>query len=91
MTQCPSLAQARAERARLLIRSGHAREALPDLEAAQQQAPDEPSVQRMFAEAYRAIGDKPRADAANQAYLRLQQNLHTAEETKAKTVIQSNR
>lgn len=90
LAQCPALAQARAERARLLIRSGHAREALPDLEAAQKQAPDEPSVQRMFAEAYRAVGDKPRADAANQAYLRLQQKLHTAQETKAKTVIQAN-
>lgn len=90
LDQCPSLVQARAERARLLIRSGQPKQALPDLEAAQRQAPDEPSVQQLLAQAYRALGDRARADAANQAYLQLEQKLHSAKEAHAKTVIQAN-
>ncbi len=69
---CPSLAQAHAERARLLLRSGKAADALPDLEAAEKAAPREPSVQSLFAQAYRALGDRTRADAANAKFLQLE-------------------
>ncbi len=90
LAQCPSLAQARAERARLLLRLNRPKEALPDLEAAEKAAPDEPTVQQLLTRAYRAMGDRERADAANKRYLELQQAIHAAEERHASAVIQAN-
>jgi len=83
LTLCPSLVQAHAERARLLLRLGKPAEALPDLEIAEQAAPNETSVQRLLAQAYRALGDRARADAANQRFLQLQQAQHEEKERHA--------
>ncbi len=83
LAQCASLVQARAERARLLLRLGRPAEALPDLEIAERAAPNEALVQRLLAQAYRALGDRPRADAANQKFLQLQQTQHTEKERHA--------
>ncbi len=90
LEECPEIAQARAERARLLLREGKATEAIPDLQAAEQAAPDEPSVQRLLAEAYRATGDRANADAANKRFAALQQELHEAEEKKQARVSAAN-
>ncbi len=90
LEECPEIAQARAERARLLLRQGKAAEALPDLKAAEQAAPDELSVQRLLAEAYRATGDRAQADAANKRFVALQQQLHEAEEKKQVRVTEAN-
>ncbi len=87
---CPELPQAHAERARLLLRTGKAAEALPDLRIAEQAAPDEPSVQQLFAQAYRALGDQPRANAANQRFQQLEAAEHAAKERHAARVFQSN-
>ena len=89
LEQCPALAQARAERARLLLRSGKPSEAVPDPQAAEKAAPDEPSVQRLLAQAYRALGDKPRADAANQKFVQLEQAEHAQKERKAARVVEA--
>ncbi len=80
LEQCPFLAQAHAERARLLLRSGKAADALPDLESAEKAAPREPSVQSLLAQVYRTLGDRVRADAANQKFLRLEKELHDEQE-----------
>ena len=80
LEQCPEIAQARAERARLRLREGKAAEAIPDLKAAEQAAPEEASVQRLLAQAYRATGDRAQADAADKRFLALQQAQHEAEE-----------
>ena len=90
LAQCPSLAQARAERARLLLRLNRPKEALPDLEAAEKAAPNEPTVQQLLARTYRALGDRERAEAANQRYLQLEQAMHAAQEHHASSVIQAN-
>ncbi len=88
--QCPSLAQAHAERARLLLRLDRPKEALPDLDAAQKAAPDEPSVQQLLARTYKVLGDPARSDAANQRYLELEQTMHQAKERHAGAVMQAN-
>ena len=90
LRQCPSLAQARAERARLLLRLGRPSEALPELLAAEKAAPDEPAVQQMLAQAYRATGDRPRAEAAQQRFIAIQQAIHQAKESHAAAVIEAN-
>ncbi len=90
LAACPDLAQARAERARLLIRTGHAKDAIPDLEAAEKLAPDEPSVQQLYAQAWRALGDKPKADAASRRFLALEAAMHKQKEDHAHMVIQAN-
>ena len=89
LQQCPDLPQAHAERARLLLRQGQAAEALPDLQIAEKAAPDEASVQRLLAQTYRALGNKPAADAANQRFLALEQQARQQQEQKATRVLQS--
>ena len=90
LMQCPTLAQAHAERARLLLRMNKPADALPDLKLAEAAAPDELSVQQLLAQTYRALGDPTRAAAANQRYLALQKAMHDAQEHHAATVIQAN-
>ncbi len=90
LEQCPEIAQARAERARLYLRQGKAAEAIPDLKAAEQAAPDEASVQRLLAQAYRATGDKAQAAAADKRFLALQAAQHEAEEKHQARVTKAN-
>ena len=87
---CPALPQAHAERARLLLRTRHAAEALPELELAEKAAPDEPSVQRLFAQAYRALGDRQKAAAADLRFQQLEAAEHAAKEQHAASVVQAN-
>jgi tetratricopeptide (TPR) repeat protein len=88
---CPALAEAHAERARLLLRTGKPSEALTDLKLAEAAAPDEPSVQRLLAQAYRALGDQGKAEQANQRFQQLDQEQHAAKERHAASVVQANR
>lgn len=90
LEQCPELPQAHAERARLLLRIGKPAQALQDLQIAEQAAPDEPLVQRLFAQAYRALGDTQHAKAAEQRSQQLEAAEHAAKERHAASVIQSN-
>lgn len=89
LEQCPKLPQAHAERARLLLRAGKPADALPDLQTAEKAAPDEASVQRLLAQTYRALGNKPAADAANQRFLALEQQARQQQEQKATRVLQN--
>lgn len=90
LAQCPALAQAHAERARLLIRTGKPADAVIDLQAAEQAAPDEASLQQLFAQAYRAMGDRVRADAAILRFQQLEAAQHAEKERHAASVIQAN-
>ena len=91
LDQCPELPQAHAERARLLLRTGKPTDALPDLLKAEKAAPDEPSIQRLLAQAYRALGDRKAADQANARFEQLSAAEHAAKERHAADVIQANR
>ncbi len=87
---CPALPQAHAERARLLLRMKQPAKALPDLQVAEQAVPDEPSLQQMFAQAYRALGDQGRARAAEQRFQQLEAAEHDAKERHKARVVQAN-
>ncbi len=91
LERCPALPQAHAERARLLLRTGKPGEALADLEIAEKAAPDEASVQRLFSQAYRALGDRAKAEQANLRFQQLDQEQHAAKERHAASVVQANR
>lgn len=90
LTQCPGLAQAHAERAKLLLRTGKAAQALVDLEAAEKKAPSEASVQQLLAQAYRALGDRPRADAAMQRFQQLEMAGRAEKQRRAAIVSSAN-
>lgn len=87
---CPELPQARAERARVLLRLGRPAEAIPELKAAEKAAPEEVSLQRLLAQAYRGVGDKANAEAANRRFQQLDAAQHAAKERHAAAVIQAN-
>jgi tetratricopeptide (TPR) repeat protein len=53
---CPTLMQARVERARALVKLGRQEEALPDLQMAEKDSPKEPSIHFLLASVYRAQG-----------------------------------
>ncbi len=90
LTECPELVQARVDRARALVKLNRAAEAMPDLAIAQKQAPDEPSVQYLLAQAYRALGDHAKEQAANARFVQLEQAERQAQERKAARVAQAN-
>ena len=90
LKQCPDLAQARVDRARALLKTGHAREAVPELKTAESKAPDEPSIQFLLARAYKALGDSAAAASAAARFESLQKAEHEAAEKHAADVITAN-
>jgi tetratricopeptide (TPR) repeat protein len=90
VTECPGLVQARVDRARSLIKLNRAAEALPDLELAVKQAPDEPSVHFLLAQVYRAQGHREEAMQQMQTYAQLkqQENAAAAKQANASVEIQ---
>jgi tetratricopeptide (TPR) repeat protein len=70
--RCPTLMQARVDRARALIRMGKQIDALPDLEAAVKESPSEPTIHFLLASVYRTQGKTAEARQEMQTYSRLQ-------------------
>lgn len=70
--QCPRLMQARVDRARALIRLDKHADALPDLQMAEQDSPNEPSIHFLLASVYRVQGKTAEAQQQMQTYSRLQ-------------------
>jgi len=69
---CPTLMQARVDRASALIRLGKQSDARPDLEMAAKESPSEPSIHFLLASVYRAEGKSAEAQQEMQTYSRLQ-------------------
>ncbi len=65
--RCPTLMEARVDRARTLIRLGRQSEALPDLLVAEKNSPAEPTIHYLLASVYKAQGKDAEA----------QQEMHT--------------
>jgi len=72
--QCGDMMQARVDRARVLIAIGKQSEALPDLEAAEKDSPDEPSIHFLLAQVYRSQHVPAKAAEEMSRYAQLQQN-----------------
>jgi tetratricopeptide (TPR) repeat protein len=75
---CPSLMQARVDRARALVRLGKPEDALPDLTMAVKDSPGEPTIHFLLASVYRAEGKAAEAQVEMKTYSRLQQEAREA-------------
>lgn len=69
--RCPSLMQARVDRAKALIRLNKQVEALPDLLMAEKDSPNEPSIHFLLSQVYRAQGNTTEVQQEIRTYARL--------------------
>ena len=76
--RCPTLMQARVDRARALVRLGKQPDALPDLLMAEKDSPREPSVHFLLAAVYRAEGKSEEAQQEMKTYGTLQREASAA-------------
>jgi predicted Zn-dependent protease len=76
--RCPTLMQARVDRARALVRMGKHADALPDLLMAEKESPNEPTIHFLLAAVYRAQGKSAEAQTEMQTYGRLQREASAA-------------
>jgi predicted Zn-dependent protease len=76
--RCPTLMQARVDRARALIRLGKQSDALPDLQMAVKDSPSEPTIHFLLAAVYRSQGKGADAQQEMQTYSKLQREASEA-------------
>lgn len=69
---CPTLVQARVDRARAFIKLGRPVAALPDLTAAEIDSPNEPSIHFLLSNVYKAQGNAEMSQQEMRTYARLQ-------------------
>lgn len=87
--RCPSLMQARVDRARALLKTSRAYEALSDLQLAEKSSPDEPSIHFLLAKVYRLQGKAGESRSELETYARLQQQASAAVAEKAAAMAKS--
>jgi tetratricopeptide (TPR) repeat protein len=86
---CPSLTDARVDRARALIKLNRNAEAAADLEAAAKADPAEPSTHFLLAKVYRALGRAQDAQAEMQTFSKLEESARAATAERAQEVIKN--
>jgi tetratricopeptide (TPR) repeat protein len=89
LSMCPSLTDARADRARALIKLNRNSEAATDLEAAAKADPAEPSTHFLLAKVYRALGRVQDAQAEMQTFSKLEESARAATAERAQEVIKN--
>jgi tetratricopeptide (TPR) repeat protein len=89
LSMCPSLTDARADRARALIKLNRNAEAATDLEAATKADPAEPSTHFLLAKVYRALGRLQDAQAEMQTFSKLEESARAATAERAQEVIKN--
>jgi tetratricopeptide (TPR) repeat protein len=89
LSMCPGLTDARAGRARALIKLNRNAEAATDLEAAAKADPAEPSTHFLLAKVYRALGRPQDAQAEMQTFSKLEENARAATAERAQEVIKN--
>ncbi len=89
LTTCPSLAEARADRGKLLLRLHREQEAIADLEAAEKANPNEPSTHFLLAQAYRATGKPEQAEVEMKSFSQLEQKAREETAERAQSVIKN--
>jgi tetratricopeptide (TPR) repeat protein len=70
--RCPTLMQARVDRARALVRLNRQKEALPDLLVAEKESPKEPSIHFLLSQVYKSTGQTEQAHQELRTYADLQ-------------------
>ena len=78
VSRCPTLMQARVDRARALVRLGRQPEALPDLLMAEKDSPSEPTIHFLLANVYRTQGKTSEAQEEMRTYGTLQREASAA-------------
>ncbi len=76
--RCPTLMQARVDRARALVKLGKHDDALPDLLLAEKDSPGEPSIHFLLSSVYKAQGKTADAQQEMRTYGRLQREASEA-------------
>jgi tetratricopeptide (TPR) repeat protein len=76
--RCPTIMQARVDRARALVRLGKHSDALPDLLMAEKDSPREPTIHFLLAAVYRAQGKSADAQQEMVTYGKLQREASAA-------------
>ena len=89
LSMCPSLTDARVDRARALIKLNRNAEAATDLEAAAKADPAEPSIHFLLAKVYRSLGRAQDAQAEMQAFSKLEESARAATAERAQEVIKN--
>jgi tetratricopeptide (TPR) repeat protein len=85
---CPTLMQARLDRARALINLERHSQAVKDLEMVEKSDPAEPTPHFLLAQAYRAVGRTQEAQAEMQLFSKLEESARAATAERAKQVLQ---
>jgi tetratricopeptide (TPR) repeat protein len=85
---CPSLVQARIDRARALMNLDRHAEAVKDLEAAVKADPAEAATHFLLAQSYRALGKTQEAQAEMQLFSKLEESARAATAERAKQLLQ---
>jgi tetratricopeptide (TPR) repeat protein len=85
---CPSLLQARIDRARALINLDRHAEAVKDLQAAVKADPAEATTHFLLAQSYRALGKTQEAQAEMQVFSKLEESARAATAERAKQLLQ---
>lgn len=86
---CPTLTQARVDRARALLKLNRNEEAVRDLEATEQSTPDDPQVHFFLAQGYRALGQPQKAQSEMQTFSRLEESARARSAERAGEVLQN--
>ena len=86
---CPSLTDAREDRAKALMRMERYQDALPDLETAKHASPDDPGVHYLLAQAYRSLGRPQEAQTEMQLFSKLEESARAATAARAQQVMQN--
>ncbi len=89
LAACPDLAEARLDRARLLVKLHRHEEAVPELLTSAKAMPAEPSIHYLLAQAYRALGRGQEAQAEMQIFSRMDEAARAATAARAREAIQS--
>jgi len=85
---CPSLTDARVDRARALQRLNRHEEAIPDLQAAEKASPEVANIHFLLSQSYRAVGRKQEAQAEMQLFSKLEESSRDASAERAKRLLQ---
>lgn len=89
LTSCPDLTEARADRARLLLKLHREQDAIAELQSVEKSDPSEPSTHFLLAQAYRATGRTQEAQAEMKSFSTLEEKSRAATAERAQEVIKN--
>jgi tetratricopeptide (TPR) repeat protein len=89
LAMCPNLAEARADRGKVLLLLHRNEEAITDLQTAAKQTPDDAGVHFLLARAYRAVGRQDDAQSEMKIFSALEEKTRKATAERAQEIIKN--